>query len=63
MTNQLTDVEVAAAELRQAEAALLTARRKHDTAVRSAAPPRKLSEMTPAERKADARARGISGPM
>jgi hypothetical protein len=63
MTNQLTDVELAAAELQQAEGVLLAARRKHDDAVRRQAPPKKVKEMTPAELRADAKARGISGPM
>ena len=62
MTN-LTDVELAAAELEQAETALLTARRKHDYAVRRQAPPKKVSEMTPVELKAAARALGITGPL
>jgi len=60
---KLTDVEVAAAELQQAESALLNARRKHDDAVRRQAPPKKVSEMTSAERREAARKLGISGPM
>jgi hypothetical protein len=63
MTNQLTDVEIAAAEVQQAESTLLNARRKHDTVLRHAAPPKKVSEMTPAELRADASRRGITGPM
>jgi hypothetical protein len=63
MTNPLTDVEIAAAEVQQAESTLLAARRKRDTAIRNAAPPKKVSEMTPAELRADARARGITGPV
>jgi hypothetical protein len=63
MTNQLTDVELAAAELQTAQASLLTAQRKHDDAVRRQAPPKRVSEMTPTERRAAARALGITGPM
>jgi len=61
--SNLTDVEIAAAEVQQAEAALLTARRKHDTAVRQQTPPKHVSAMTPDERRADARTRGITGPI
>jgi hypothetical protein len=63
MTNQLTDVELAAAELQTAQASLLTAQRKHDDAVRRQAPPKKVSEMTRDELRADARKRGITGPV
>jgi hypothetical protein len=63
MTNQLTDVELAAAELHQAQAALTAAQRKHDDAVRRQAPPKKVSEMTPAELRAAAKKMGITGPL
>jgi hypothetical protein len=62
MTN-LTDVELAAAELQTAQAALLTAQRKHDDAVRRQAPPKKVSEMSPAELRAAAQKLGITGPL
>jgi hypothetical protein len=59
----LTDVELAALEVQQAETTLLNARRKHDDLARRQAPPKRVSEMTDAERRADAKRRGISGPM
>ena len=61
--SNLTDVEITAAEVQQAEAALLTARRKHDTAVRQQPAPKHCRDMTPDERRADARSRGITGPI
>ncbi len=62
MTN-LTNVEIAEAELKAAETAVLEARRKHDTAVRIATPPRHVRDMSPDELRAAARKLGITGPM
>jgi hypothetical protein len=62
MTN-LTEVELAAAEVQQAETTLLNARRKHDDLARRQAPPKRVSEMTPAELRESARRLGITGPL
>jgi hypothetical protein len=61
--SQLTDVEIAAAELQTAETAVLDARRKHETAVRRQAPPKHVRDMSPEEIRASARKLGITGPM
>jgi hypothetical protein len=63
MTNQLTDVETAAAELQAAETAVLDARRKHDAALRNAAPPKHVRDMSKEELRASARRLGITGPI
>jgi hypothetical protein len=58
-----SEIEQAARDVQSAEAALDAARRRHADALADQSPPKRLSEMTPAERRADARARGITGPM
>jgi len=63
MTNPLSDVELAAAELQAAETAVLDARRKHDTAVRNAAQPRHVRDMSKEELRAAASRLGITGPL
>jgi hypothetical protein len=63
MTNPLTDIELAAAELQTAEAAVLDARRKHETALRRQPPPKHVRDMTREELHAAARRLGISGPL
>jgi hypothetical protein len=60
MTN-LTDLEIAESELKAAETAVLDARRKRDTAVRNAAPPKHVRDMTPEELRASARKLGLTG--
>ena len=60
MTTNTTDT---ARAVQEAQAALDAAKRKHADAIADQAPPKKVSEMTPAERKAAARQLGISGPV
>jgi hypothetical protein len=62
MSNSNDEVTLAAGDVQQAEQALQAARKKHAEAKQRAAG-RHISEMTPAERRAAARARGITGPV
>jgi hypothetical protein len=61
MMNQLTEVEAAAKKVRDAQAALDAAQREHADAVADQAPPKHVSAMTDAERKAAAQKRGFTG--
>jgi hypothetical protein len=49
--------------VQDAQAALDVAKRKHADAPADAAPPKRVSQMTPAELRASARSLGITGPL